>query len=633
MIDGLIRVSAVAPVGAVASPEKTAQALARATRDAVADGARVIVFPEMALSSYAIGDLVTQTRLLTASEEALLLYCAATATLDALIFVGLPMMVDGQVYSCAACISRGHILGIVPKSHVGRKSPRGIKPYCGENRTIRCCGDDVTFGTKQLFRCATMPSLLIAAELGEDLASPVPPSCAHTAAGATLVVCLAAEPELVGAAARRRTLVAAHSARTTCAYIYAGAGYGESGTDAVYAAHEMVASLGKIKRECAPFGEGYVAADVDMDCVLHERTVCDGYVYDRPAGYSEAAFMLSMEVMTLTDPVEKLPFVPGTGEDPHARCELVLDIQARGLAGRIERAHAKTLVLGVSGGLDSTLAQLVAVRALSLLNRPACDLIAVTMPCFGTTSRTRSNAERLSEALESTFTVVNIQRAVEVHFADIGQDSEDHNTTYENAQARERTQVLMDLANRHDGMVVGTGDLSELALGWATYNGDHMSMYGVNAGVPKTLVRHLVAYEATRFGATGNEVAMEVLKDILATPVSPELLPPKDGEISQCTEGIVGPYELHDFFLYYIVRHGFSPRKVLRYAVHAFAEDYDAETIKRWLTVFVKRFFTQQFKRSCLPDGPAVGSVSLSPRGAWSMPSDALADAWLEELQ
>ncbi len=633
MTDGIIRVAALAPRGVVASPEKNTQAHIRAVKAAADDGARVVVFPELSLSCYTVGDLVLNSRLLSACEDALAAYCAMTADLDLIAFVGVPVRVCGKVYSCAAAVYRGRLLGLVPKTNLTRGPVRGIAAYKGENRSIRYCGDDVLFGTKQLFTCESVPSLVIAAELGGDYTASMPPSCTHAAAGATLVVCLGAEPELIGAATRRRTTIDAYSARIAAAYVFACPGDGESGTDGVYAAHEMISVLGRTLAESAPFGDGYAAADVDTECVLFERSRREIYPVFDGDGYATVPFALAVHETPLRTAIDRAPFVPSEAEEAKKRCELIMNIQARGLAGRMERAYAKTLVFGASGGLDSTLAQLVCVRALAYLGRPASDTVAVTMPCYGTTARTRSNAERLAEALGVTFVEVDIKHAVDVHFADIGHDPEDHSVVYENAQARERTQVLMDYANRTGGLVVGTGDLSELALGWATYNGDHMSMYGVNAGIPKTLMRHMVGNEAARFAAEGNLAAAEVLRDILATPVSPELLPPKDGEISQCTEGIVGPYELHDFFLYYTVRWGFAPHKILRYACHAFAGHYDEETIKGWLTIFVKRFFAQQFKRSCLPDGPAVGSVSVSPRGAWSMPSDASAETWLEDLK
>ncbi len=637
MIDGFIRVAAAAPLGAVASPTKNAQAHIRMAKDAVRNGAKVLVFPELSLSSYAIGDLVTQPSLLAACEEALVIYCAMTNDLDLISFVGIPVRVDGKVYSCAAAVFRGKVLGLVPKSHVKPGDVRGISAYHGENIPLLYCKDDVTFGTKQLFFCATQTALSIAVEFGDDFAAPCPPSVAHTAAGATVIACLAAEPEVIGAAARRRTLAEAHSARTLCGYLYAGAGESESTTDHVRGGHELITSLGRTYGErlpFAPFTEEFTVADLDVEHILFDRSRSTLFESAPDASYCKVPFVLSVGQNGMYDPIEQFPFVPAASEERTARCELILNIQARALAARLTRAHAQTLVLGVSGGLDSTLAVLVAVRALAHAGRPASDVVAVTMPCFGTTARTKSNAERLSVALGTTFLTVDIKQAVDVHFADIGHDKDNHNIVYENAQARERTQVLMDIANARGGLVVGTGDLSELALGWATYNGDHMSMYGVNAGIPKTMMRHIVAHEARCLREDENEEAAKVLEDILATPVSPELLPPKkNGEIAQCTEGIVGPYALHDFFLYHTVRWGSAPHKIYRMACHAFDGVFDTDTIKTWLTVFVKRFFAQQFKRSCLADGPAVGTVSLSPRGAWMMPSDALADTWLEELK
>ncbi len=629
MIDGIVRVAAVAPRATVAAPEKNAEALITATRRAFEDGARVVVFPALSLSTYAIGDLVAYPSLLTACEEALALYCEMTNDLDLLAFVGLPVRVGGKVYDCAAAVSHGRVIGLVPRRHV--TDGAAVAPAPSVTQTITVAGCEVPFGTNLLFCCETVPGLVVAAEIGDDLRACVPPSSRHTAAGATVVACLAATPEVVGSAARRRALVEVQSARTLSAYIYADAGEGESGTGAVYSAHEMIAALGKMADESAPFGEGYASAEIDVERILFARSRDKTFV----AGgddYRRVPFTLSVEETVMRARPSRLPFVPADKGELSERCELILNIQASALAARMSRSYSKSLVLGVSGGLDSTLALLAAARAVDLRGCGRDKIIAVTMPCFGTTARTRSNAERLADAIGATLRVVDIKRAVDVHFADIGHDPNNRNVTYENAQARERTQVLMDIANEDGGLVVGTGDLSEAALGWSTYNGDHMSMYGINGGIPKTMMRHIVAYERDRLAAGGNADAADTLTDILATPVSPELLPPDGEQIAQCTEGIVGPYELHDFFLYYTVRCGFAPRKTLRYAVSAFRGEYDRETIRRWLGVFVKRFFSQQFKRSCQPDGPRVGSVSLSPRGDWSMPSDAVADAWMKDL-
>ncbi len=629
MIDGIIRVAAVTPAVTVAAPEKNARALIDATRRAAEDGARVIVFPELSLTTSQIGDLITYPSLLAACEEALTLYCTETNDLDVIAFVGLPVRVNGQVYDCAAAVSHGQILGLVPRTY-GKDASR-FAPAPADMCDIRFAGETVPFGTAQLFYAATMPNLVIGCEIGEDMKAAVSPSVAATAAGATVVACLAAEPEIIGAAEARRTIMAAQSARTVAAYIYAGAGTGESGTGGVYAAHHMITVAGKTVAESTPFGDGYAACEIDIERILFERA--RRITTERGRDYRRTPFVLTPKITALATRPARLPFVSEDGEENKARCELILNIQAHALAGRMQRAYANSLVIGVSGGLDSTLAMLAAARALDIAGRERKDLVAVTMPCFGTTTRTRSNAERLSEALGATLRVVDIKRAVDVHFKDIGHDPENHNVVYENAQARERTQVLMDIANADGGLVVGTGDLSELALGWATYNGDHMSMYGINGGIPKTMMRYIVGYERDRFEAAGNHAVADTLTDILATPVSPELLPPDGEEIAQCTEGIVGPYELHDFFLYYTVRCGFMPRKTLRFAVSAFEDVYDEATIRAWLTVFIKRFFSQQFKRSCQPDGPAVGTVSLSPHGGWQMPSDAVCDAWIKDLK
>ncbi len=638
MKDGFIRVGAVTPDTRVADPAENLKTHIGAARAAALDGTRVLVYPELSLSTYAVADLLYQPCLLTACEEALRSFAEMTRELEMISFVGLPVRLHGKLYNCAAAVSGGRILGLVPKTHLpnymGQTEARHFAVPSEETCTIGFAGQTVPFGTRLLFTCETMPSLVIAAEICEDLFVANPPSSAHAAAGATVIVNLAASDEAVGKAEYRRDLVKVQSARTISAYILANAGRGESGTDGVFSAHSVIASAGKIVAENKPFDTwSYIATEIDTEYLLFARSKTNTFVLDR-GDYqnSEVPFALGMCETQLKNPPSATPFVPQDEALLRDRCELILNIQSHALAGRIERARAESVVLGVSGGLDSTLALLVAARAADLAGMKRRDIIAVTMPCFGTTHRTRNNAEVLSEKLGATLRVVDIKAAVNTHFADIGHDPESHDVVYENAQARERTQVLMDIANGVGGLVVGTGDLSELALGWATYNGDHMSMYGVNGGVPKTLLRHIVAFEANLFEKNGDTAVAEVLRDILATPVSPELLPPEGEEIAQCTEGIVGPYELHDFFLYQLVHNGYAPGKIYRVAKAAFAGKYGEDTIRRWLVIFTRRFFTQQFKRSCLPDGPRVGSVGLSPRGGWSMPSDASFDAWMKDL-
>ena len=486
------------------------------------------------------------------------------------------------------------------------------------------------FGTDILFRCREMPDLVAAAEICEDLWVASPPSERHALAGATVIVNLSASDEMTGKGDYRRMLVKSQSARLLSVYLYADAGEGESSTDLVFAGHNLIGENGTILAESGRFGSGMISADVDVKRMIGERRRITTFHQEETSAHLCLDFTLRAEETKLQRVFARRPFVPESESDWEQRCEEILAIQAMGLKQRLEHTHASQAVVGISGGLDSTLALLVTERAFRLLNLPVSGILAVTMPCFGTTDRTYQNACKLVRSLGATLKEVDIREAVLVHFRDIGQDEGRHDVTYENAQARERTQVLMDLANQSGGLVIGTGDLSELALGWATYNGDHMSMYGVNASVPKTLVRHLVSYCAK---TCEDSRLARVLADILDTPVSPELLPPEDGEISQKTEDIVGPYELHDFFLYYVLRFGYAPSKVYRIAKLAFAGIYDEKTIWKWLDRFFRRFFSQQFKRSCLPDGPKVGSVAVSPRGDLRMPSDACAALWLDELE
>ena len=549
--------------------------------------------------------------------------------------VGLPLLVRGKLYNCAAVLCRGRLLGLVPKTYLPNYGEfyekRQFTPGSTEVETLTVCGQQVPFGTSLLFRCREMPSFVLGVELCEDLWSALPPSTFHALAGATVIANLSASDETVGKAEYRRALVANQSARLLCGYLYASAGHGESTQDMVFAGHDLIAETGTLLAETAPFAGGH--AETELDCQRMESERARNTSFEPSTdGYQTVDFSLTLTNTALTRFVDPTPFVPGDPQRRAERCELILKMQADGLAKRLEHAHAKTAVIGISGGLDSCLALLVAVRAMKQLRRPTTDVLAVTMPCFGTTRRTRSNAEILCEELHVSFSEIDIANTVHSHFADIGQDESVLDVTFENGQARVRTLELMDTANRTGGLVVGTGDLSELALGWATYNGDHMSMYGVNAGVPKTLVRHLVRYEAD---IAATDALRTVLLDILDTPVSPELLPAKDGEIAQKTEDLVGPYELHDFYLYYVLRFGFGPAKIFRLAKAAFAgrAEYPDEVLYKWLRNFYWRFFAQQFKRSCLPDGPKIGSVTLSPRGDWRMPSDAAAALWLAELE
>jgi len=494
------------------------------------------------------------------------------------------------------------------------------------------CERRVTMSTSGAFSCSTMPGLVIAVELGEDLWSAVPPSVALcTGAGATVVLNLAATSEIVGRADFRRSMVAAHSARMVCGYVYADAGEGESTTDAVYAGHSLIAENGQFLAE-RRFSSGLAVSEIDVEKLIYERRRMNTYEKVYEESFWRYPFHMELGETKLTRYISSSPFVPEDPAERAERCNEILYIAASGLKKRLEHTHAQKAVVGLSGGLDSTLAILITALAMRMLGRPSTDILAITMPCFGTTDRTRDNAVELAERLGATLKRIDIGEAVQQHFKDIGQSMDNHDVTFENGQARERTQVLMDVANQCGGMVIGTGDLSELALGWATYNGDHMSMYGVNGSIPKTLVRHLVSFVAGD-KAEEDERLSHVLEDILDTPVSPELLPAIEGKIAQKTEDLVGPYELHDFFLFYIIRYGFSPAKVLRLAEHALGKRYDREILIKWLKNFYRRFFMQQFKRSCLPDGPKVGSITFSPRGDWAMPSDAVAALWQAELE
>ena len=635
MKDGFLKAAALSPALRVADCAYNAGQIAEAMQACAGRGIKLAVFPELALTGYTCGDLFFQQALQQAALQGLAQILQASKGLDLIALVGLPVAVNGKLYNCAAVVCGGRLLGLVPKTCLPNYGEfyekRHFAPGDKKVRTVTVCGQQVPFGTQLLFQCRQMPAFVLGVELCEDLWSALPPSTFHALAGATVIANLSASDETVGKAEYRRALVANQSARLLCCYLYASAGHGESTQDMVFAGHDLVAENGVLLAETEPFKGGDAVSELDCARMLAERARNTSFV-PNDEGYQVVGFDLAVTETVLTRWVDPAPFVPGDARRRAERCELILRMQADGLAKRIEHTHAKTAVIGISGGLDSCLALLVAARAMRQLDRPASDVLAVTMPCFGTTKRTRSNAEILCQELGVSFREVNITATVRSHFADIGHDGQTPDVTFENSQARVRTLELMDIANLNGGFVVGTGDLSELALGWATYNGDHMSMYGVNAGVPKTLVRHLVRYEAD---TAPTDALRRVLLDILDTPVSPELLPAKDGEIAQRTEELVGPYELHDFYLYYVLRFGFGPRKIFRLAKAAFAgrPEYTDQVLYKWLRSFYWRFFAQQFKRSCLPDGPKVGSVTLSPRGDWRMPSDASAAAWLAELE
>ena len=633
MRDGFVKVAAGTPKIRVADCEYNAGQIVALIMEAAARGVKVLTLPELCVTGYTCGDLFLQDALLDGAERALERIMEETKELDMLIALGLPVRHQGELYNCAALAHKGRLLGLIPKTHLPNYSEFYEQRWFVSGGDLRdygsLAGQKAPMYGRMLLKCASLPELVIGVEVCEDLWVADPPSATLARAGATLILNLSASDEVAGKAAYRRQLVSNQSARLHCAYVYADAGEGESSTDMVFAGHDLIAENGAILAE-KRFGTGLTVSEIDVRRLAYERRRNTTFISKKDLDlYWYSVLQLELSETALTRPVSSTPFIP---EDPGhraERCEEILRIAALGLKKRLEHTNASCAVVGLSGGLDSTLAILITALAFDMLGRDRKGILAVTMPCFGTTKRTRSNAELLAVELGTDFREVNIGDAVKQHFADIGQSMDDHSVTFENAQARERTQVLMDLANRLGGLVIGTGDLSELALGWATYNGDHMSMYGVNASIPKTLVRHLVAYEADRLGGR----AGEVLRDILDTPVSPELLPPKDGEIAQKTEDLVGPYELHDFFLYYAIRWGFPPRKVFRLAMYALGGRYDRETILKWLKNFYRRFFSQQFKRSCLPDGPKVGSVTLSPRGDWRMPSDAVAKLWLDELE
>ena len=641
MKNGFVKVAAAFPHIRVADPKHNVDEAIRLCKLAERSAVKILVFPELNVTGYTCADLFLNDTLLAAAQKELLRFLRETRETSAVSVVGLPLSVCGKLCNCAAVCQSGKLLGIVPKTNIPNYAEyyeaRWFKGYAGAPETVAIDGaGEVPFGAELIFSCRELPALKFAVELCEDLWVTVPPSSAHAAAGAVLICCPSASNETIGKAEYRRSLVSVQSARIAGAYLYASCGDGESTTDVVFGGHGMIAENGTMLAERAPFEEekDLLISEIDVERLAHERLRLNTFSTTFCEKYREISFSLPVSDTELTRFVDPHPFVPADGGERAKRCETILSIQAHGLQKRIECAHAKKIVVGISGGLDSTLALLVMVRAMDALKRPRRDIIAVTMPCFGTTKRTKNNATVLCKELGVDFRTVDIRKAVTQHFKDIGHDPENRNVAYENAQARERTQILMDIANDCDGLVVGTGDLSELALGWATYNGDHMSMYGVNASVPKTLVRHIAAYYADTAESRGEIKLATALRDVLATPVSPELLPADgNGEIAQKTEDLVGPYEIHDFYLYYFVRFGFRPEKLFRLAKYALGDRYTPDVLQKWLVVFLRRFFSQQFKRSCLPDGPKVGSVSLSPRGDWRMPSDASAAAWIAEAE
>lgn len=640
---GFIKTACCSPKVTVANPEKNKKEIFSAVKDAASKGARVIVCPELCITGYTCGDLFMQKSLQKAAVNALEWLLEETEDLDALIFAGLPVAQNDGLYNCGAVMFHGELLALIPKSYMPNYGEfyerRQFTPFKGDTRLVNLSSSlkDVLMGTNILVSDEDMPEFAVACEICEDLWVPLPPSVKHTLAGASVVANLSAGNEIVGKADFRKSLVKSRSASSICAYLYANAGNGESTQDMVFAGHNLIAENGTVLAESELFTGNTVFADIDIERLCQERR--------RTTTFADCASQINREdyieitVSLLKDEdgaefeknfdryVDPHPFVPSDKVRRAERCRSVIQLQAEGLAKRLRHINCKSAVIGLSGGLDSTLALLVTAKAFDLCGTPRNLIHAVTMPCFGTTDRTYNNACALAKAVGADLSEIRIADSVRLHMKDIGQSEEVHDVTYENCQARERTQVLMDFANKTNGIVIGTGDLSELALGWCTYNGDHMSMYGVNSSIPKTLVRYLVEWFADEAGDTEYS---RVLRDILDTPVSPELLPPEDGKISQKTEDLVGPYELHDFYLYYLLRFGFSAEKILFLAQKAPELDkYSLETKKKWLEKFHKRFFSQQFKRSCMPDGAKVGTVNLSPRGDWRMPSDADSEIWL----
>ena len=634
MKNGFVKVAAATPDIRVADVEFNTQNIINTMEEAQKNGAKILVFPELCVTGYTCSDLFDHSVLLKASRKALLEIAENTNDKDMLVFVGAPLEVNGKLYNVAAAMNQGEIIGFTTKTFLPNYGEfyemRQFTPGPQTVREITFEGKKIPFGPQILFQAEGMEELVVAAEICEDVWSPVPPSIQAALEGATVIVNCSASDETIGKDTYRRALISGQSARLISGYIYANAGEGESTTDLVFGGHNIIAENGTVLKESSRYVNEIIYSELDLQRITGERRKNTTFQPLDEETLVRVPFTVEETKTFLTRTFPKKPFVPSDEQTRAQRCEEILTIQAMGLKKRLAHTNARTAVVGISGGLDSTLALLVTARAFDMLGRDKKDIIAVTMPCFGTTDRTYQNACEMSKKVGATLIEVPIADAVNVHFRDIGHDPEDHSVTYENCQARERTQVLMDIANKTWGMVIGTGDLSELALGWATYNGDHMSMYGVNASIPKTLVRHLVKYAADD---TKDEALKNVLYDVLDTPVSPELLPPKDGDIAQKTEDLVGPYELHDFFLYFMLRFGYEPSKIFRIACMTFDGEYDKETIFKWLETFCRRFFSQQFKRSCLPDGPKVGTVALSPRGDWRMPSDACVAVWMKDLE
>lgn len=636
MKNGYLRVAALTPKIKVADCYYNVEQIKKMMKSAYENKTKLAVFPEMCITGYTCNDLFLQHILIDTALEGLIdIAKYSQCTPGMLTFVGLPFEYLGKLYNVAAAVMDGEVLGLIPKKYLPNYGEfyerRQFTPGFEKPVSIIINQKTVPFGMNILFRCSNMKGFIVGAEVCEDLWTPQPPSIKHALNGATVLINTSASNETIGKDKYRRELVNGQSARLVCAYIYSSSGEGESTQDIVFGGHNIIAENGSMLNEATLFKNEGIYADIDLNRIGFERRRISTFEnYTSNEEYTIVDFKTVLEDLNLIRKYDKTPFVPANKFERDERCEEILNIQTYGLKKRLEHTKCKSAVIGISGGLDSTLALLVTVRAFDLLGIERNNITCVTMPCFGTTDRTYNNAVELTKRLNASLRQINIKDAVNQHFKDINHDPQVHNITYENGQARERTQILMDIANQTNGMVIGTGDMSELALGWATYNGDHMSMYGVNVSVPKTLVRHLVKYYAD---TCEDENLSDVLMDVLDTPVSPELLPPQeDGTIAQKTEDLVGPYELHDFFMYHMLRFGMQPKKLFRIAKDTFSDEYEEKIIYKWLRTFTWRFFAQQFKRSCLPDGPKVGSVAVSPRGDLRMPSDASNSVWLKEL-
>lgn len=630
MKDGFIRVAAATPQIKPADCDYNAAQIIELIHEGEKADVSMLVFPELCITAYTCGDLFLHSTLLTSAEKALKKIIDCSTNIDSVIIVGLPVKLGSNIYNCAAVLCKGKILGVVPKKHIPNYGEfYEARHFSGGEieKEIVLCGQKILISNKQIFSCANIDDFIFGVEICEDLWGPIPPSSIYALKGATIIANLSASDEIIGKADYRKLLVSSQSARCVCGYIYADAGAGESSTDMVFAGHNIIAENGTILQESKMFETGLIVTELDVNRLANERIRINSFD-ETNDGIRIIPFELKKKDIELIRKFAPNPFVPSNQSELALRCREILSLQAQGLATRLKATNLKKIVLGLSGGLDSTLALIVAVKAIEILGLPKSNIFAISLPSSSNSERTQNNSRILAEIFEVKNAEIPIDKAMKQHYKDIGLGESVFNTAYENAQARERTQILMDIANNTDAVMVGTGDLSELALGWTTYGGDHMSMYGVNCSVPKTLVRYLIEYVAKY----SEGKAKDVLNDILTTPISPELLPIQDGKIAQKTEEIIGPYELHDFFLYYFIRFGFKPSKIFRLAKTAFFNLYKPEEIIKWLKLFFKRFFSNQFKRSCLPDGPKVGTVTLSPRGDFRMPSDASAAVWLADL-